>query len=197
MIQHRHSLLILATLTAMLAGCGSSPTTRLYALKPPSLAGLGEGSDPVAKLQIAVGPISVPERTERPQIVTMNGDRSVHASETNRWAEPIKPALLRQISAGVAVALRSHRVRPYDQDMGVDPDLRVAVDILRLDITPGGEAVVEAQWTLRRKGKPSRGGHAEVREAVKETDYPALVLGLERALAKLSRDIAATIRAAE
>ena len=70
-----HRLVTLAavfTLTAVVAGCGSTPTSRFY-----SLSAATEPTAPSSNLSIAVGPVSVPAVVDRPQIVVNVGPNQV------------------------------------------------------------------------------------------------------------------------
>jgi len=79
-----------------------------------------------------------------------------------------------------------------------EADIKLAVDILRFDSVPNGEATIEAQWSVQRKGvaKPVS-GYALVREASRAAGYDAIVAAHSRALARLSSDIAATLNSAK
>jgi len=139
-------------------------------------------------------PVTLPERVDRPQIVTLTGEHSIHASDFNRWAEPLKVAVPRQLAADLAREIGSTRVRLQDQDSATEADLRIEVDVLRFEAALGDSAVVEALWTLKRKGEPPRSGRSFIRERLTADGYAALVAGLRRATAGVGRDLAAAIR---
>jgi hypothetical protein len=62
---------------------------------------------------------------------------------------------------------------------------------------PGEAATVDAVWTVRpTAGGPSRSGRTVADEAVADDTIDALVAAHSRALATVSADIAAAIRAA-
>lgn len=176
------------------AGCGSSPKTQLYSLQAAAAAPKPDGHRAESRLHIVIGPVALPERVDRPQIVTLTGEHSVRASDFNRWAEPLKVAFPRQLAADLGRELGSTRVRVQGQESVAEADLRIEVDVLRFEATLGESAVVEAIWTLRRKGEAPRSGRSFIRERLTADGYAALVAGLGRATAGVGRDLAAATR---
>lgn len=181
-------------LTLASAGCANSPRTQLYSLQAAAAAQPADASRAESRLHIVIGTVTLPERVDRPQIVILTGAHTVHASDFNRWAEPLKSAVPRQLAADLARELGSTRVRIQGQEGTGEPDLRIDVDVLRFDASLGDAAVVEAIWTLRRKGAPPRSGRSFSREMLTMDGYAAVVAGLERATAGIGRDLAAAIK---
>lgn len=176
------------------AGCGSSPKTQLYSLQAAAATPKSDEHRAESRLNIVIGPVALPERVDRPQIVTLTGEHSVHASDFNRWAEPLKVAFPRQLAADLGRELGSTRVRIQGQESAVEADLRIEVDVLRFEAALGESAVVEAIWTLKRKGEVPRSGRSFIRERLTADGYAALVAGLGRATAGVGRDLAAATR---
>jgi len=80
---------------------------------------------------------------------------------------------------------------------GAGADVSVSVDVQRFDSAPGESAAVDVLWQVRpAKGTP-RSGQTSVREAAGAAGYDALVAAHGRALAAVSRDIAAAVRATQ
>jgi hypothetical protein len=187
----RFAVLLLALASA---GCGTSPKTQLYALQASPVPQLDDGNRAESRLHVVIGPVTLPELVDRPQIVVLTGEHSVHASDFNRWAEPLKAAFPRRLATDLARELKSTRVRIQGQEGAGDADLRIDVDVLRFEAALGDFALVEAVWTLRRKGQPPRSGRSFVRERLTADGYPALVAGLGRATAGVGHDLAGAIR---
>jgi hypothetical protein len=79
---------------------------------------------------------------------------------------------------------------------GFDPDYRVTISVQRVESMHGQAALVDAVWAVRRTGaRDARSGRTLAREAVKDDTFEALAAAHSRALATLSGDIAAAIRA--
>ncbi|HYR33406.1 MAG TPA: PqiC family protein [Burkholderiales bacterium] len=166
----------------MLAACGSPPRERFYTLNAPEPPAAAEGAP-----SIAVGPVSIPEMVDRPQIVVRLGANQVQIAEQARWAEPLKGAIARVVAANLATTLGA---RVAAQRNG-DADYRVALDVQRFE-SPADAVLIEALWTVTAKsGK--RSGRSVVREKIAGKDYEALAAAHSAALAAISREIAAAI----
>jgi hypothetical protein len=87
-------------------------------------------------------------------------------------------------------------VTQSSQTSGTGADYRAAIEVQKFESTPGASAVLDAVWTLRRtKDDRSRTGRTTVREALPQQGYDALAAAHSRAIARLSQDIAAGVRA--
>ena len=188
------SALIAALLAAAaLVGCGSSPKANFYTLGPGAAPARAEAK---ASYRIAIGAVTVPDALSRPQIVTRAGANQVTINEFERWAGPLKDEIARALAANLTQLLAGASVFAYPQSANVEADYKVFVDVQRFDSAPGDAATVEALWQVRpAKGEP-KFGRSIAREATQGKDYDALVAAHGRALAAVSRDIAAAIRAA-
>jgi uncharacterized protein len=181
---------------ATLAGC-SSPSPTFYALRADDAGGNAPAGTPGnATMDVVVGPVTVPDMVDRPQIVTRNPDNTIEMNEFARWAAPLKSDVGRIIAADLAVRLGTARVSTVDLGATTPPVWRVRVDIMRFDTVPGDSVTVEAQWVVRPPGHRAAAlGHTVAHEPVASHDYGALVDAHDRALAAISEDIAAAIRA--
>lgn len=181
----RFALAMLAA--AVLSGCAASPKVSFYTLPAPSYPET-RGAD-----AILLGPVTLPETVDRPQLVIRAGDNRVEIIDTRRWAQPLKGEIARVLAANLAHDLGTLRVFLYGQGMSGEADIRVTVDILRFDSRPGAEASMEALWTVRRRAEPLT-GRSVVSVAVQGEGYDPLVAAHGRALARISHDIAEAIR---
>ncbi len=144
---------------------------------------------------IAVGPITLPEMVDRPQLVVRVAANRVEILEAQRWAEPLKDEIPRLVARNLGRLLGSNRVSSYRQFAGAAPDYRVLLDIVRFDCLPGREVTVEAAWSLRRHaGGAARHGRSLLREQVQGEGYEPLVAALQRALVGLSGDLARAVQ---
>src|SRR5262249_57389457 len=76
-----------------------------------------------------------------------------------------------------------------------DAASRVTINAQRFDSIHGREVVVDAVWSVRGPKGAARSGRTVAREAVPDSSFDALAAAHSRALAKVSEDIAAAIRA--
>jgi len=206
--------LLALCLALMAAGCSRSPRVTFYTLEPsagaevsasaalspsaaqtaPTAPTASAPSAPSAP-SVAVGPVTLPDLVDRPQLVVRVAANRVEILESQRWAEPLKSEIPRVVAQELARRLASTRVSSYQQHSGPTADYRVLLDVQRFEAAPGQAVTVEADWTVRRAGGKTRTGHALVREPLKETGYDAVAAGFSRALRAVSGEIAGAIRA--
>jgi uncharacterized lipoprotein YmbA len=187
------TIVALLTFSAFVAGCASTPAARFYTLSA--------ASGPAAtssNLSVVVGPVSVPAVVDRPQIVVSAGPNQVRLEEFNRWAAPLQNSIARVVADNLVLMLGTPRVTLSVQTLSADADYRAAIDVQSFQSAPGEAAILDAVWTVRRtKDGKAETGRTTAREIVQEKSYDALAAAHSRALARLSRDIAAAVRALE
>lgn len=179
-------------LAAVWAGC-ASPRSDFYTLRPSAKA-----APATAGYSVAVGPVSVPEIVDRPQIVVRTGPNQVFIDEFHRWGSPLRDEIARGIAGNLAALLGAPQVSVFPHPTSSAAKYRVAVDVMVFDSTPGESAVLDAVWAVRGAGNgPVLSGRTALRETVPDAGYAALVAAHSRALEKLSEDIADAIRGLE
>jgi len=190
MLRALTSLAVFCLAVVVLAGC-SSPRVAFYTLNASATPeAAAEALGPVA-----LGPVTLPDVLDRPQLVVRTGANRVEILETHRWAESLKSEIPRIIALNLAVLLKPARVSAYPQNAGLDADYRVLVDIQRIEMTAGEGVTLEALWSVRRTGGGSpKTGRTLVSEAAGAAGYDALVAAQSRALVAVSRDLAQSLR---
>jgi uncharacterized lipoprotein YmbA len=192
MLRSLTGMTTLCLAVVLLAGCSMSPRVSFYTL---NVAATPEAAAPPLG-SVAIGPITLPEVLDRPQLVVRTAANRVDILEFHRWAESLKSEIPRIVAADLAVLLNPARVSAYPQSAGQDADFRVMVDIQRFEMTAGEGVALDVLWSVRRSaGGPPKTGRSVVSEPVKAADYDALVAAQSRALAAVSRDLAQAIRA--
>ena len=180
-------------LVVILAGCGSPPKERYYALS------MAEASNPgpsQAAFAVAVGPVTVPEMVDRPQMILRVAANRMELSELNRWAEPIKRTLTRAIAASIAQNAPTARVYLPGTDAVNPADYRVRIEVERFDSELGKGATVDAAWSISGGGSTEiRYGRSLVRESAGGAGYDELVAAHSAAAAAIGREIAAVLTA--
>jgi hypothetical protein len=201
---------------ALLAGCGTPAKLNYYTLAVAQASGAGAASGaasvsasaspsasasapatPGRAFSVYVGPVTIPEAVDRPQMVMRIAANQVEIADLDRWAEPLKAAIPRLISETLTRELATPTVMTSRQSATLAFDYRVAVDVQRFDFT-GDAALVDALWTLRteKDGAP-RTGRSEAREPAASRDPRSMAAAQSRAIEKVARDIAEAIRALE
>ena len=188
-----HTAVVVAVLV-LAAACASSPPVHYYTLAAEQSAEKAEvPSDPYA---VAVGPVTVPNAVDRPQFVIQVDSNRVALLDDRRWAEPLNSAIPRAIASDLRQLLGVATVI-FPQDSQADVKYRVAIEIRNFVSIPGEAATVEASWTVFGPHDAVKRGQLLAREPVKEAGYDALVAAHGRALMRVSREVAATIRSEE
>lgn len=178
---------------AVLAGCGSSPKANFYTLS--SAAPPPQAPAATASYRIAIGAVTVPDVIDRPQIVTRTGANQVTIDEFARWAEPLQGEIPRVIAANLSREVPGALVATFPQSASMDADCKLLIEVQRFESVPGGDATLEVLWTLRPAKGASSSGRSVAREATGGPGYDPLVAAHGRALAAVSRDIAAAVQA--
>jgi uncharacterized lipoprotein YmbA len=188
---HRTVLLIGAG--ALLSGCmGGSPVTRFYTLAPASPPAPAEAR---SALTVVIGAVSLPDGLDRPQIVLRGAGNQVTFSEFERWLGTPRDEIALAVAGGLKQALGGASVFAGPLGTGMSADVTVLLHVQRFESVLGDAATVEAAWqVVPAKGAP-KSGHSSLREPTGDPGYDALVAAHSRALAAVSRDIAAAIRA--
>lgn len=190
-----HSLAAVFLMSVMLVGCASSPPMHFYTLSAGALVSSDSAKESVAEYSVSVGPITVPETVDRPQLVVRVGANQVALVEEHRWAQPLKGEILRVIAENLSQLLGVQRVVTFSQNTVRNAEYRVLVDIQRFDSTVGQNVLIDALWTVRHvTDSQSRTGRLLVQESTGGEGYDALVEAHSRALAMVSRDIAEAVR---
>ena len=184
-------ILATAAAAALAAGCGSSPPSRFYLLSPAAPANAGAA----ARYAVAVGPVSIPAAVDQPELALQATSNQVTRDEFNRWGAPLQDQIGRIVAADLATLLGT-RVTSVPL-AHFDAAYRVAIDVQRFESVPGQSATIEAVWVVYSSaGGAARSGHTLARETVADDSIDALVTAHSQALATLSTDIAAAVRAA-
>jgi len=186
-----HLMVSLGWVAAAAAGCGTTAPSRFYTLDATAVS---DGAAPLGAA-IMVGPVSVPAAVDRPQFVVQAAPNRVDVDEFNRWAAPLNNGIAQAVAGDLVKLLGTPNVAAAPL-ANFEPAYRVTIEVQRFDSVPGQAATLEAVWTVRKAaGAVTRAGRAVAREPVQGDGFDALAAAHSRALAKLSADIAAAIRA--
>jgi len=181
----------LVPLVAALAGCGSSPVTHFYTLSP-ATAPAPEGR---VAYTVAIGAVALPDGIDRPQIVLRGAGNQVTFSEFERWLGALKDEIALAVAANLKQALGGANVYAYPVSAGMNADVSVLLYVQRFDAVLGDAAAVEVLWQVSPAKGAVKNGRTSVREPAGGAGYDAVVAAQGRALAAVSSDIAAAIRA--
>jgi uncharacterized protein len=187
----RHVALVSIALSAALtAGCSTAPS-KFYSLSSTATA---DGT-PATTATVLVGPVTIPAAVDQPEFVVQVAPNRVQVDEFNRWVAPLSDGIARAVAGDLVVLLGTPEVATA-QLANFAPDYRVTIDVQRFESIQGQAATVEAVWTVRKTaGGQTRSGRTVAREPVQGQGFDALAAAHSQAIAKVSGDIAAAIRA--
>ena len=199
MIRTTHIRALAALLPALLlAACvGSSAPTQFYTLATTVEAG---AKAPVGKkLSIGVGPLTLADYLDRPQIIVRDSAYKVSLTTFDQWAGPLDTGLPTVLVGDLAALMPQDDVVMVPQPFVTPLDYQLRINISRFDIDGAGNAMTEAQWQVYdvKKGMVVATQNSVLREAAGTgTGTEAGVAALSRTLGALSREMAKAVAAA-
>jgi len=189
--KHLIQLILITCVAAVAAGCASSPS-RFYTLNSTAT---GAGTTPATNCSVAVGPVSIPALVDRPQFMVQVDTNRVQVDEFNRWAEPLNNNIARVVAGDLAALLGTPQVATAPL-ANFNPAYRVSINIQQFESVRGKSVLIEAVWVIHQTaGSTNCSGRTLASEPVQGDSFDALAAAHSRALAKVSGDIAAVIRA--
>ncbi len=173
----------------LLAGCAAGSKS-FYVLTSDGPAPSGGGT------AIGVGPITLAEYIDRPNLVTAESPNQLSVAEDHRWAGDLASSITRVTAANLGRRLHTGNVRTYPWRNDSEINYQVTLDIRQLHGAQDGYAVIEAGWRVYslpdRKLKASR--TFVDREPMGKDGYDALVAAQSRLLSRLAVDISAGLK---
>jgi hypothetical protein len=193
----RHTVLLFSLGLLFGLGCASSPPSRFYVLSSLEAGGrelkeLRSGQD----LTIVVGPITFPEYLDRTEIVTRSGNNKITFSAFDLWAGSLAEDFSRALAENLSALLPTANVVVHHGPRPSSVDYRIIVDVIRFDGPLGGDVSLIARWGII-KGKEKKVvfvRRSTIIEPSGTQGYEAMVAADSRALEKLSREIAESIK---
>lgn len=193
----RSRILFLLTALVLLGGClGRSQATRFYLLHAtPGLetAAMAPASE---NLRIGIGPVTLPDYLDRPQIVTRISESGLLIDEFNQWGEHLTSSTSRVLAENLSTLLSTEYIFTFPWPGSTPIDYQVKVDVTDFKGALGGSAALAAQYTILDEKKEIIGiNSVAFNRTPGNPGYEALVSCMSRMLEDLSGDIAAKIMA--
>jgi uncharacterized lipoprotein YmbA len=171
------------------AGCaGGSKSFYVLTADGPTPTGSGRA--------IGVGPVTVAEYIDRPNLVVQSEANSLAVAEDHRWAGDLSASVARVTAANLGRRLGTGNVRVYPWQRDDEISQQVVVDIRQLHGGADGYAVIEAGWRVYSlPGRNLKASRTFVdREALEGDGYQPLVAAQSRLLSRLADSIAKEMR---
>jgi uncharacterized lipoprotein YmbA len=187
---------LIPVILAALAGCATTPPSRFYILSAVSADTAAPLAGPATA--IGVGPVELPRYLDRPQIAVRSGANELLYNETHRWAEVLKDNVPDVLAENLARLVPTDKVTVFPWGRMTTIDYQVVAEISRFDADASGNVTLSASWKLyqEQNRKVVAQKTTVFTEPVGGAGYAEIVAAQSRALAALSREIAAAIRVA-
>ena len=176
-------------------GPGTTQSPRLFVLSATAPATEG-GAD---GLGVGVGPVHLPERYNRPQILTRTGDNEVEIAEFSRWAEPLEENFSQVLAENLSRLVPTDSVSVYPWAHHANIHVQVEVEVTRFESREGGAVELAARWRLiSSKGdEVTPLQHSQYSALPASSQMAARVAAMSTALGEFSRDVAAALARTE
>jgi uncharacterized protein len=192
-------LTVIASLVGLLllASCGSGTPSRFYVLTP---LAAGKPTHTLDGPGLGVGPVVVPQYLDRPQVVTRTSDNRLDVGETDQWGGRLSDNITRVLAENLSGLLQTDRVAIYPWTDATAVGVQVTVDIVEFERNAAGTVTLSAFWNItdvaNAKILATRRSTITKDVGAKGTEsYDATVAAMSAALADLSQEIAAEMKA--
>lgn len=197
---NKRTYLLTLVLVVIQAGCSLGKPTQpasFYVLSAEPGVPVNGRQDPAKPLSLGLGPLSLPDILDRPQIVTRPAAYRINLAEYDRWGGDLKRNLDQVMTLNLMSRLNTDSVLTYPWPNREQPDFQLAIRFFRFDGELDKVARIEGVWRLL-DGKQGceiavDGFKYEARPAGPE--YSDLVGTMSRSIARLSQEIAERIAA--
>ncbi len=178
----------------LISGCAaSSKSSRFYIMSSLHGEKVGKQDFPLKEgAAIGIGPVTLSDYLDRPHIVVRDINNRISISDFDRWASSLDENITDVLVEDLEVLLITDRVYTYPWTPSVKLDYSVTVNVIRFDGTLDGDIDLRAQWIIFREGekKVMVTRIFNVSEKITGRDHGSMVSAMNRALSKLSLDIA-------
>ena len=149
------------------------------------------------ELALGIGPVTIPETVNRPNIVTPLDSNQVEVAEYHRWSEPLIENISRVVVTNIANRLSLSKLYAYPW-LGNPVDYQVRIDVLQMTGTPAESVSMQVRWQVLTGEKPRQlllTRITEYDESISIEGYSAMVSAYSRLVAALSDDISKAVAA--
>ena len=173
----------------LLGACSSTPQSNYYLLSAKATEALAP-----CHCSIGVGPVTVAEYLNRPQITVTGKPGQLQIEQFQRWAEPVRYSVERVLVENLAIVTDSTQLVVHPWRQGQNPRYRVRIHILTMN-RETNSAVIKVQWQLSdsQSGKTISTHLESYKASVNGDGYRNLVEGFSDALLQLSVQISTEI----
>ncbi len=197
LLLRRGAILALLAIIVAVGACSSTQPSTFYTLSSLRTSSAAKPVSANGALAVGVGPITLPQYLDRPQIVTRNSPNRMDLAEFNKWAEPMGDIFARVMTENLAILIGSQNVVSLPRRRLVPLDYQVEIDISQFDTEASGRTVLAARWSLFDKDgdEPLLTRNSVFTDnAANAQSYDSVVASMSRTVEALSREIAEAIK---
>ncbi|RDX35195.1 membrane integrity-associated transporter subunit PqiC [Kangiella sp. HD9-110m-PIT-SAG06] len=175
----------------LVSGCSTrSPNSNFYLLENELSKTERTGS-----LRIGLGPVTVADYLQKPQIAIRTKTSQIKFSEFDRWASDLRGLIISSLQHDLANQLDTDNVFEYPWRRSDNIDYVVQLDIKRFDASfDESSAYLEAKMVLTSREGQSMARSFAITESLSDNSYAAAVSAERRLLEQLGQQIAAIIK---
>ena len=140
--------LLIILLSGIISGCiGGASQKSVYYVFNPVKAPLSADS-PMEARGLGVGPITLPEFLEGPQIITRKEENLLDINEFHRWADSLKAQITTVMVDNLSAMLNTPNVVVYPWERPFIPEYQLYIDFRQFDGQTAGSITLEAVWSI-------------------------------------------------
>lgn len=187
-----YRLITLLSMTVLLVSACStrSPNSNFYLLE-------NELNDVerTETVRVGLGPVSVADYLQKPQIAIRTNTSQIIFSEFDRWASDLRGLIITSLQHDLSNELNSNNVFEYPWRKSDQIDYAIQLDIKRFDASfEDSSAYLEAKMVLSSKSGQSMARSFALSENFTDGTYAAVVSAERRLLARLAQQVAQIIQ---
>jgi uncharacterized lipoprotein YmbA len=145
---------------------------------------------------IGVGPVTLPDYLDRPQIVTRSENTELYLAELHRWAEPLQESFRRVLAEYLSGATGSEKIIILPSRDRGGLDIQIMVDVIQFDSSSEGDAVLITYWSVDKPdgSKLVDNKKSTIRMRIdRPGDFSMVVHTLSQLIGQLAKDITAEL----
>ncbi|MGE0226151.1 MAG: membrane integrity-associated transporter subunit PqiC [Acetobacteraceae bacterium] len=183
----------IACLLLLVAGCGRSPETQFFTLRPVETQHTAYFRKVSPPLQ--VGRVTLPSSLDRRSLVTGGEGVSVNVSDRERWIAPLPELVRRALTEDLRNRLGTAAVLTPGDPLPPKGARTLALNVQDFMVNADGEVVLTSDWTVESRvaGEPAFTEHSTVTARAASMAGGDVAEGMSRALALLADRMAARL----
>ncbi|WP_424990937.1 PqiC family protein [Fluviibacterium sp. S390] len=201
MMQRIFKVVSALALCLAVAACDSKPSN-FYVLSAPGITtGATAQTTRRRGLSIGVGPVTLPEYLDRPEIVIRENATALNVADLNRWGGGLTENFQSVLGEVLSERLNTDRVLLHPWSVSGNVTYQILVQVNAFEAHPDNQVLLDARWAVVSGGTQDviRMGRTVLREPISGAeggaggpDYAQITAAMSRSVARLGQEIAAS-----